>query len=1377
MPDMLGWCLVAYLLVISDAQQISGPIIISPNEILLQNKQNYTIHCKGKRPINFTIQEAAEDEDTDFKKILRKVAPSDNEYEYEIALDLFSVDPFAVGYYACHDDQVDPSQIFTDLVEEPTNNEHISYTYVYVNDPQNLIAPMREIVYVVKPGAKTIIECRPTFPDVQVNLTMKNETQQVKSNQSKIVRINKIGFLVRVRKTDTYSYTCEGRRGNYVSRKTAYIHLRLPTVSNDAVKPQIVTRDNRFLAGETIFMNCTVNYTVNNAISLRWITPRPLSEDDVKSNEYEIHTDILYRAIWVKNASEKDAGEYICEARKGISDISTNTQKMIYLKTPYLKLKRYGPDRATTSNPQFKFAFEIDGYPPPEYKFIKNNNTRINNGTKYKIEQNKNIKILHVLIVNDVDITDTGDYTVEATNANGTQRLTNHLNVMDVPRVSFHLSEGRKLKGQLIKLVCEVTGYPLPNVEWSFIDSQSNKELDTPLEGTVIEESEYKIVSTLDLPVQSPGTIICRASNTQGDDQKTKTLLVDEIEGGFGIENEGKEVKEVSEGDSIILRCLASRYDFTSVQWHGPNDEEIPGAVFEHSTNAMSLVAKMEINDALISHTGNYSCVAYNNVTSEERTATISVVVAGLRAASIKVPAEDITEKEVIPFNDVTLTCIAEAIPPPVITWYKDEIEIGSSNVITRSLNYSTVNSTYTFKQNGTDDSIYECVATSGTSRVSKMYQVIVTMLKSRFKWEYLSILVAIMLALVLLVLYLCWRIKKEKRFRKELAAAGLLYFKEGAPKSLNPELGIDEQAELLPYDDKFEFPVEKLILGPQLGAGAFGVVYKAEARGIINAEDSTTVAVKMVKKTADNIYIKALASELKIMVHLGKHINIVNLLGACTKNVGKRELIVIVEFCKFGNIHNYMQRHRDVFIDQFTDSKEKAQGNVNRAFSCSGGDSGMTSDCLNTNQTQQTDHTFLNTAASNRSGRLDKPKPQSEFEKVSESGYVQPEWRSNYESDYVYEGRKPRPLTSRDLLAWAFQIARGMEYLANMKILHGDLAARNILLAEDNVVKICDFGLARSIYKNDEYQKKENSPLPVKWLAIECMTDRIFSTQSDVWSFGIVLWELFSLAKTPYPEINPQDLLQRLQEGHRLSKPPYADDRLYRVMRSCWEQRPTKRPTFTELQETIGSFLEDNVRNHYVELNQACAETNENRVGENYLVQVCAPDYNNQVTPSPHHYANDASGFFFGVTPTPTPVQLQHDDEGYLAMTPASNQNVFSPRTGSTFDFDSRKLNGRSSAASQGSELTPMLSLSHLSARSGSDSDHEGATSPYLNMIPRIEEETDEVFELETKKNNLKNSQNNAVTNPTYITFPSLDKKPIASNNYVNVNGNGLVK
>lgn len=105
--------------------------------------------------------------------------------------------------------------------------------------------------------------------------------------------------------------------------------------------------------------------------------------------------------------------------------------------------------------------------------------------------------------------------------------------------------------------------------------------------------------------------------------------------------------------------------------------------------------------------------------------------------------------------------------------------------------------------------------------------------------------------------------------------------------------------------------------MGKQLGSGAFGVVMKAEAYGLVTGEEKTVCAVKMVKRNAEFTYIKALASELKIMVHLGQHLNVVNLLGACTKNVEKRELLVIVEYCRFGNLHNYLLRHRDNFIDQ----------------------------------------------------------------------------------------------------------------------------------------------------------------------------------------------------------------------------------------------------------------------------------------------------------------------------------------------------------------------------------------------------------------------------------------------------------------------------
>ncbi|CAG5129483.1 unnamed protein product, partial [Candidula unifasciata] len=167
---------------------------------------------------------------------------------------------------------------------------------------------------------------------------------------------------------------------------------------------------------------------------------------------------------------------------------------------------------------------------------------------------------------------------------------------------------------------------------------------------------------------------------------------------------------------------------------------------------------------------------------------------------------------------------------------------------------------------------------------------------------------------------------------------------------------------------------------------------------------------------------------------------------------------------------------------------------------------------------------------------------------------------------------------------------------------IHRDLAARNVLLAEDNIVKICDFGLAKDLYKDPEYHKKGDGPVPVKWMALESFTHRIYTTKSDVWSYGVLLWELFSLGGNPYPgvEIN-EKFIGLLKSGYRMERPPYSSDQLYKIMLQTWKVDPEERPTFSELVTKIGDSLEANVKQYYLDLSETpyvkMAGDNENMV------------------------------------------------------------------------------------------------------------------------------------------------------------------------------------
>lgn len=304
------------------------------------------------------------------------------------------------------------------------------------------------------------------------------------------------------------------------------------------------------------------------------------------------------------------------------------------------------------------------------------------------------------------------------------------------------------------------------------------------------------------------------------------------------------------------------------------------------------------------------------------------------------------------------------------------------------------------------------------------------------------------------------------------------------------------------PLDSNWELPRSQLVLGATLGEGAFGRVVMAEVNNSI-------VAVKMVKEGHTDDDIASLVREMEVMKIIGRHINIINLLGCCSQS---GPLYVIVEYAPHGNLKDFLYKNRPLSKEQL-DSSGSAP-----------------------------------------------PAPQ-------------------------------HVITEKDLIKFAHQIARGMEYLASRRCIHRDLAARNVLVSDDYVLKIADFGLARDIQTTDYYRKNTNGRLPIKWMAPESLQEKFYDSQSDVWSYGILLWEIMTFGAQPYPAImSAEELYSYLMSGQRMEKPAKCSMNIYILMRQCWHFDASARPPFTEIVEYMDKLLQ--AKEDYLDVDVANLET-----------------------------------------------------------------------------------------------------------------------------------------------------------------------------------------
>ncbi|XP_022111315.1 fibroblast growth factor receptor 1-like [Acanthaster planci] len=182
--------------------------------------------------------------------------------------------------------------------------------------------------------------------------------------------------------------------------------------------------------------------------------------------------------------------------------------------------------------------------------------------------------------------------------------------------------------------------------------------------------------------------------------------------------------------------------------------------------------------------------------------------------------------------------------------------------------------------------------------------------------------------------------------------------------------------------------------------------------------------------------------------------------------------------------------------------------------------------------------------------------------------------------------------LSSEQLVKFALDVAKGMEHLSKAGVIHRDLAARNILLGDRLIAKVSDFGLSRG---EDIYVQTSRRRVPLRWLAIESLRNQLYTSQSDVWSFGILLWEIATFGGTPYPSISNDSLAETIKRGYRMPQPDNCHDHIYALMRECWEEEPDARPTFTELVHILSDMADSRIKHTYMavirnEYENACA-------------------------------------------------------------------------------------------------------------------------------------------------------------------------------------------
>ncbi|KAI4828770.1 hypothetical protein KUCAC02_022846 [Chaenocephalus aceratus] len=736
------------------------------------------------------------------------------------------------------------------------------------------------------------------------------------------------------------------------------------------------------------------------------------------------------------------------------------------------------------------------------------------------------------------------------------------------------------LVGETITVNCLARGSEILEDHWKYPGILANRAIKTVHENKRDQEILYTL-TIQKASIKDNGIYSCSITDIISDDIQIKELAIRvfasrflSITPEFG-EYESAELDEVRE-----FRAEISAFPSAHVTWlkDGIPLSDVTAEITTslRQLSETSYLSVLTLIRAKEEDSGNYTIRVENGEHIRD---------VGLNL-EVKVPAVilDLMDIHHGSAKGQAVVCITRGQPTPVVEWFVckniKHCANDSSSWVPLPANSTGITMDSRFdEENNLESQVtfghlestlaVRCLARNEMAAVSREVKLV-----SNGPHPELTVAAAVLVLLViviisLIVLVIIWKQKPRYEIRWRVI------------ESVSPDgheyIYVDPMQ--LPYDSRWEFARDRLVLGRILGSGAFGKVVEGTAYGLSRSQPVMKVAVKMLKPTARSSEKQALMSELKIMTHLGPHLNIVNLLGACTKS---GPIYIITEYCFYGDLVNHLHKNRESFIS-LNPEKSKKEMDIfginpvdesSRSYVILSFESkGDYMDMKQSDNTQYVPMLEMNNA--------------SKYSDIQKSDYDHPPSQKEGEMDDLMSEDINEGLTTTDLLSFTYQVAKGMEFLSSKNCVHRDLAARNVLLSQGKIVKICDFGLARDIMHDNNYVSKGSTFLPVKWMAPESIFDNMYTSLSDVWSYGILLWEIFSLGGTPYPGmVVDSSFYNKIKSGFRMSKPEHAPEDVYEMMMKCWNSEPEKRPTFFGLSETVSTLLPSNYKKHYERVN-----------------------------------------------------------------------------------------------------------------------------------------------------------------------------------------------